>query len=221
MNKRRVIYYSDARHYHMYIYDPPIRLEEAYAPVDEAAGTSANTFAYGFGVGPTMFHGTEVGEIWGSRFDEIGDVASWRARENVKSLLGRGLDPLDEGRRESHDAGGGRRRRRTPRSRAMGRRRRSRRRHSACGTPREEAGARMPCPPLPSVAHPRVLLALLRTPLACFRCKRRRRRQLACTRSTRWSRKTAPRRGRKWRFASSASLCTSRASRGTRRSRKR
>ena len=43
MNERRVIYYSDARHYHMYIYDPPIRLEEAYAPVDEAAGTSANT----------------------------------------------------------------------------------------------------------------------------------------------------------------------------------
>jgi hypothetical protein len=95
MNKRRVIYYSDARHYHMYIYDPPIRLEEAYAPVDEAAGTSANTFAYGFGVGPTMFHGTKVGEIWGSRFDEIDDVASWRARENVKSLLDRGLDPLD------------------------------------------------------------------------------------------------------------------------------
>ena len=91
----RVIYYSDARHYHMYIYDPPIRLEEAYAPVDEAAGTSANTFAYGFGVGPTMFHGTRVGEIWGSRFDEIGDLASWRARENVKSLLDRGLDPLD------------------------------------------------------------------------------------------------------------------------------
>ena len=105
MDKRRVIYYSDARHYHMYIYDPPIRLEEAYAPVDEAAGTSANTFAYGFGVGPTMFHGTEVGEIWGSRFDEIGDVASWRARENVKSLLDRGLDPLDVLIERAHEQG--------------------------------------------------------------------------------------------------------------------
>ena len=95
MDKRRVIYYSDARHYHMYIYDPPMRVEDAYAPVDEAAGTSANTFAYGFGVGPTMFHGTKVGEIWGSRVEDIGDVASWRARENVMSLLDRGLDPLD------------------------------------------------------------------------------------------------------------------------------
>ena len=95
MNKRRVIYYSDARHYHMYVHDPPMRLEDAYAPVDEAAGTSATTIAYGFGVGPTMFHGTKVGEIWGSRFEEIDDVASWRARENVNSLLDRGLDPLD------------------------------------------------------------------------------------------------------------------------------
>ena len=54
MGKRRVIYYSDARHYHMYVYDPPMRVEDACAPVDEAAGTSANTFAYGFGVGPTI-----------------------------------------------------------------------------------------------------------------------------------------------------------------------
>ena len=45
MNKRRVIYYSDARHYHMYIYDPPIQLEAAYAPVDAAAGAPAARLA--------------------------------------------------------------------------------------------------------------------------------------------------------------------------------
>jgi hypothetical protein len=105
MKKQRVVYYSDARHYHMYIYDPPIRLEDAYGPVDEAAGTSANTFAYGFGVGPTMFHGTKVGEIWGSRFDNIVDLASWRARENVMSLLDRGLDPLDVIIDRAHEQG--------------------------------------------------------------------------------------------------------------------
>ena len=36
MNDGRVIYYSDARHYHMYVYDPPMALEETYAPVEEA-----------------------------------------------------------------------------------------------------------------------------------------------------------------------------------------
>jgi hypothetical protein len=105
LSKRRVIYYSDARHYHMYVYDPPMSLEQAYAPVDEADGTSANTIAYGFGVGPTMFHDTKVGEIWGSRFDEIDDVASWRTRENIASLLDRGLDPLDVLIDRTHEKG--------------------------------------------------------------------------------------------------------------------
>ena len=63
MSDRRLIYYSDARHYHMYCYDPPMRIEDARAPVDEIAGTGIDTFVYGFGLGPNVFHLTEVGEI--------------------------------------------------------------------------------------------------------------------------------------------------------------
>ena len=63
MSNRRLIFYNDARHYHIYCYDPPLTLEEAQAPIDEIAGTGVDTFAYGFGVGPTMFYNTHVGEI--------------------------------------------------------------------------------------------------------------------------------------------------------------
>ena len=106
MSKRRLIFYNDARHYHMYCYEPPMRLEDAWAPVDEVAGTGVDTFAYGLGAGPTMLHDTKVGEVWGTRLVNAGkgfsqDVPSnlwalsaWRAYENARSLIDRGLDPL-------------------------------------------------------------------------------------------------------------------------------
>ena len=33
MSKRKLIFYDDARHYHYYIFEPPIRLEEATATI--------------------------------------------------------------------------------------------------------------------------------------------------------------------------------------------
>ena len=100
MGKRRLLYYDDARHTYMYCYEPPMRLEDARAPIDAIAGTSVDTFVYGFGAGPTMFHHTQVGEIWGERFDRFApnhgwSVYAWRAHENIKSLIDRGLDPLN------------------------------------------------------------------------------------------------------------------------------
>ena len=103
MGKRRLIFYNDSRHYHMYCYEPPMRPEDAWAPVDEIAGTGVDTFAYGFGLGPTMFHDTKVGEIFGSHVkafaqDEPSNLyalSAWRAYENVMSLINRGLDPLE------------------------------------------------------------------------------------------------------------------------------
>ena len=32
MSKRRLIMYNDARHFHMYIYEPPMRLQDAWGP---------------------------------------------------------------------------------------------------------------------------------------------------------------------------------------------
>ena len=39
MSERRLLFYNDARHYHLYCYEPPISIEDARAPVDEIAGT--------------------------------------------------------------------------------------------------------------------------------------------------------------------------------------
>ena len=113
MSKRRLIFYNDSRHSHMYCYEPPMRLEDAQAPVDEIAGTGVDTFAYGFGLGPTMFHDTKVGEIMGSHLEEFAQddpnnlwaLSSWRAYENVRSLLDRGIDPLDVIIDRAHEKG--------------------------------------------------------------------------------------------------------------------
>ena len=95
MAKKRLLFYNDARHYYMYVYEPPIRLEDTWAPVDEIADTSVDTFVYGFGAGPTMFHDTKAGEIWGSHLKRWTGLHGWRAYENVKSLIDRGMDPLN------------------------------------------------------------------------------------------------------------------------------
>ena len=98
----------------MYCYDPPMRLEDAWAPVDEIAGTGVDTFVYGSGDGPTFLHNTQVGEIWGTRLDNFSQadqpsvlwgLASWRAYENMKSLMDRGLDPMNVLIDRAHDKG--------------------------------------------------------------------------------------------------------------------
>jgi len=99
----RLIFYNDARHYHLYCYEPPISIEDARAPVDEVAGTKVDTFVYGFGAGPTTFHLTKVGEVFASHikvFKDIpevhrGTLVTWRAYENIMSLKERGVDLLD------------------------------------------------------------------------------------------------------------------------------
>ena len=94
MNTRRLLFYNDGRHEYMYCYDPPMRIEDAWAPVDEIAGTAVDTLVLGFGVGSSVFHNTQVGEIWGKRLDVLPLVHDWRAYENIMSLIDRGLDPL-------------------------------------------------------------------------------------------------------------------------------
>ena len=94
MRDRKLLFHNDARHYYIYNYDPPFRLEDAWKPVDEIIGTGVDTLVYGLGAGPTMFHSTEVGEIWGSHIDSFPEVSAWRAYENIKSLQSLGLDPL-------------------------------------------------------------------------------------------------------------------------------
>ena len=115
MSERRLIFYSDGRHTHIYAYDPPLRIEDAVAPIDDVAGSGVDTFVYGFGSGPTMYHNTKVGETWAEHLVEAGPSMSsikpawatfleadvwntlpfWRAYQNLKSLRERGLDIME------------------------------------------------------------------------------------------------------------------------------
>ena len=115
MSERRLIFYSDGRHTHIYAYDPPLRVEDAVAPIDDVAGSGVDTFVYGFGSGPTMYHNTKVGETWAEHLVEAGPSMSaikpawatfleadvwntlpfWRAYQNLKSLRERGLDIME------------------------------------------------------------------------------------------------------------------------------
>ena len=103
--KRRLLYYNDSRHTYMYSYDPPMSLEEAWSPVDEVAGTAVGTFVYGSGAGPAVMHDSKAGEVWGRRFEKFDSAWSWRAYENVKSLIDAGHDPLKILIDRAHDKG--------------------------------------------------------------------------------------------------------------------
>ena len=103
--KHRLLYYNDSRHTYMYSYDPPMTMEEAWSPVDEVAGTAVDTFVYGSGAGPAVMHDSKAGEVWGRRFDKIDSAWSWRAYENVKSLIDAGYDPLNILIDRAHDKG--------------------------------------------------------------------------------------------------------------------
>ena len=105
MSNRRLLFHNDSRHSYMYCYDPPMRIEDAWKPVDEIVGTGVDTLVYGFGAGPTLFHDTKVGEIWGSHLDTFPALHAWRAYENVRSLIDRGLDPLNVLIERAHDKG--------------------------------------------------------------------------------------------------------------------
>lgn len=105
MSSRRLIFYDDARHYHYYVYEPPMNLHEATATIDAVVGTGVDTFVWGFGVGPSVFHDSKFADVFAAHLDVIGDVVSWRAYENTMSLIKRGYDPLDVMIDRAHEVG--------------------------------------------------------------------------------------------------------------------
>ena len=94
MRLRRTIYFNDARHYYLFVYDPPMRMEDAWVPVDEVAGTSVDTFSYGVARADGLFYPSKVGLQWGSDRKPFQNAYEWRCWENMQSLIARGLDPL-------------------------------------------------------------------------------------------------------------------------------
>ena len=94
MRRHRTIYFNDARHYYLFVHEPPMRLEDAWAPVDEVAGTAVDTFIYGVSRGDGLFYPSKVGRRFGDDKRPFADPYYWRVWHNMQSLLDRGLDPL-------------------------------------------------------------------------------------------------------------------------------
>ena len=95
MRKRRTIYCNDARHWYLFVHEPPMTMEAAWSPVDEVAGTGVDTFAYGVSRDDGLFYPSKVGLRF--RDDMVGKIESsayWRVWHNMQSLIERGLDPL-------------------------------------------------------------------------------------------------------------------------------
>ncbi len=107
MRRRRTIYFNDARHYYLFVHEPPMRLEDAWAPVDEVAGTAVDTFVYGVSRGDGLFFPSNVGLRFGADKRPFVDPYYWRVWHNMQSLLDRGLDPLQVLVGRAHEQGMG------------------------------------------------------------------------------------------------------------------
>lgn len=94
MRKNRIIYMNDARHYYLFVFEPPMTMEDAWTPIDEVAGTAVDTFCYGVERGDGLFYPSRVGMRFGADMQPFTMAAYWRTWQNMQSLIDRGLDPL-------------------------------------------------------------------------------------------------------------------------------
>lgn len=94
MKRNRTIYFNDARHYYLFIFEPPMALEDAWIPIDECAGTSVDTFIYGVARGDGLFYPSKVGLRFLDDTRRFDSAPSYRVWHNMQSLIDRGLDPL-------------------------------------------------------------------------------------------------------------------------------
>ena len=83
MRRRRTIYFNDARHYYLFVFEPPMTLEEAWRPIDEAAGTAVDTFAYGVERGDGLFYPSKVGMRFGEDIQPFRFAGYWRVWHNM------------------------------------------------------------------------------------------------------------------------------------------
>jgi len=105
MRRRRTIYFNDARHYYLFVFEPPMKLEDAWVPVDECAGTAVDTFIYGVERGDGLFYPSRVGMRFGEDMQPFTSPAYWRVWHNMQSLIDRDLDPLEVLIDRAHDKG--------------------------------------------------------------------------------------------------------------------
>jgi hypothetical protein len=105
MRKRRTFYFNDARHYYLFVFEPPMQMEDAWLAIDEVAGTAVDSFSYGVERGDGLFYPSKVGMRFGADIQPFEHVAYWRVWNNMQSLIDRGLDPLTVLIDRAHDKG--------------------------------------------------------------------------------------------------------------------
>ena len=103
--RHRTIYFNDARHYYLFVFEPPMSMQDAWVPVDECAGTAVDTFIYGVERSDGLFYPSRVGMRFGADMPALDSPAYWRSWENMQSLIERGLDPLQVLIDRAHDKG--------------------------------------------------------------------------------------------------------------------
>jgi len=94
MRKKRTIYFNDARHYYLFVFEPPMRMEDAWVPVDEVAGTAVDTFSYGVSRADGLFYPSKIGIRFTEDLETRERSHDWRSWYNMQSLIDQGLDPL-------------------------------------------------------------------------------------------------------------------------------
>ena len=99
MGKKRTIYFNDARHYYLFVFEPPMTMEDAWLPIDEVSGTGIDTFVYGASRVDGLFYPSKAGTQFkhgehGVDSPGFKQNAYWRLWHNMKSLEDRGLDVL-------------------------------------------------------------------------------------------------------------------------------
>ena len=105
MSKPRMMYYTDARHPLVYMYEPPMQKEEFESTIDEVAGTSVDAVMFCLGDGRTMMHDTKAGELWGHNVQKWTHAVFRRGYQNVKNLIDSGNDPLSIVCNRAHQKG--------------------------------------------------------------------------------------------------------------------
>lgn len=94
MKRKRVIYANDARHFYLFVSDPPMTMQDAWRPVDDVAGTSVDTFVYMVERGDGLFYPSKIGRRFGSDIQPFDSAPYYHVWYNMQGMIDQGLDPL-------------------------------------------------------------------------------------------------------------------------------
>ena len=96
MKKPRLIYYNDAHHFHAKRVEPKASIHMLQWPVDEVAGTGADTLVLGLGYADVYFHQSKVGRVVGQGKQVWEGYIDWRIMRMVDEAAKLGTDQVRE-----------------------------------------------------------------------------------------------------------------------------